>query len=105
MKIIISENQLGLIRRIGEIDRLIDPTMDLVYEWLQGGDQTRPLNMRDYDAFTSGVTTKLSHELANKTSLHGDKKVTLRNQMQQYIKNHYYEKIRDYFMSRLEQGK
>jgi hypothetical protein len=105
MKIIISENQLGLIRRIGEIERLIEPTMDLVCEWLQDNDRNRPLNMRDYEAFKSIVVTKLSNELANKTSLHGDKKVTLRNQMQVYITNHYYSKMRDYFMSRLEQGK
>lgn len=104
MKIIISENQLGLIRRMGEIERLVDPTMDLVYEYLQHGNPT-PLKMSEYDTFSLVVTSKLSNELANKTSLLGDEKVTLRNQIQRYITNHYYEKIRDYFMSRLDGGK
>ena len=101
MKVIISENQLGLIRRIGEIERLIDPTMDMVYEYLQGSNPS-PLEKRLYNPFESTVVMKLANELANKTRLIGDEKVTLRNQLQRYITNHYYEKIRDYFMSRLE---
>jgi len=101
MKVIISENQLGLIRRIGEIERLIDPTMDIVYEYLQGSNPS-PLEKRLYNPFESTVVMKLANELANKTRLIGDEKVTLRNQLQRYITNHYYEKIRDYFMSRLE---
>ena len=102
MKVIISENQLGLIRRIGEIERLIDPTMDGIYSYLQGIDQSKSLKMRDYDAFESMVVMKLSNDLANKTRLIGDQKVTLRNQLLRYIRNEYYSKIRDYFMSRLE---
>jgi len=101
MKVIISENQLGLIRRIGQIERLIDPTMDEVYSYLQGGNPS-PLEKRLYRPFESTVVMKLANELANKTRLIGDEKVTLRNQLQRYITNHYYEKIRDYFMSRLE---
>jgi hypothetical protein len=101
MKIIISENQLGLIRRTSEIERLIDPTMDMVYEYLQGGDLS-PLEKRLYGPFESTVVMKLANELANKTRLSGDEKVTLRNQMQRYITNEYYTKIRDYFMSRLD---
>jgi len=104
MKIIISENQLGLIRRFSEIERLIDPTMDSVYEYLQGGTSS-PLERRLYGPFESTVVMKLANELANKTRLLGDEKVTLRNQMQRYITNHYYEKLRDYFMSRLDQYK
>jgi hypothetical protein len=103
MKVIISENQLGLIRRIGEIERLIDPTMDLVYSYLQGGNSS-PLEKRLYRPFESTVVMKLANELANQTKLIGDEKVTLRNQIQRYITNHYYEKIRDYFMSRLEKN-
>ena len=104
MKIIISENQLGLIRRIFEVERLIDPTMDMVYEYLQGSNPS-PLEKRLYNPFESTVVMKLANELANKTRLIGDEKVTLRNQLQRYITNHYYEKIRDYFMSRLDNNK
>jgi hypothetical protein len=101
MKIIISENQLGLIRRMNQIERSIYPTMDLVYEYLQGGNSS-PLEKRLYGPFESTVVMKLANELANQTSLLGDEKVTLRNQMQRYITNEYYTKIRDYFMSRLD---
>ena len=103
MKVIISENQLGLIRRISEIERLIDPTMDEIYSYLQGGNSS-PLEKRFYRPFESTVVMKLANELANQTKLIGDEKVTLRNQIQRYITNHYYEKIRDYFMSRLEKN-
>jgi hypothetical protein len=103
MKVIISENQLGLIRRIGEIERLIDPTMDGVYSYLQGGNSS-PLEKRIYRPFESTVVMKLANELANQTKLIGDEKVTLRNQIQRYITNEYYSKIRDYFMSRLEKN-
>jgi hypothetical protein len=101
MKIIISENQLGLIRRMNQIERSIYPTMDLVYEYLQGSNSS-PLEKRLYGPFESTVVMKLANELANQTSLLGDEKVTLRNQMQRYITNEYYTKIRDYFMSRLD---
>jgi len=101
MKVIISENQLGLIRRIGEIERLIEPTMDGVYSYLQGGNPS-PLEKRLYRPFESTVVMKLANELANQTKLTGDQKVTLRNQIQRYVTNEYYSKIRDYFMSRLE---
>jgi hypothetical protein len=102
MKIIISENQLGLIRRISEIEMLMGPTMDEVYEYLQGSDPS-PLEKRLYGPFESTVVMKLANQLANKTRLIGDEKVTLRNQLQRYITNEYYTKIRDYFMSRLTQ--
>jgi hypothetical protein len=61
MKVIISENQLGLIRRISEIERLIDPTLDEIYSYLQSIDQSNSLKMRDYDAFESTVVMKLSN--------------------------------------------
>lgn len=103
MKILISENQLGLIRRIGEIERLIDPTMDGVYSYLQGTYNT-PLDKRLYRSFESTVVMKLANELANQTKLTGDQKVTFRNQIQRYVTNEYYLKIKDYFMSRLEKN-
>jgi len=101
MKIIISENQLGLIRRISKIEKLLDPTMDSVYEFIQFGDNT-PLRINDYDAFTSSVAMKLANELVNETNLQGDKRITLRNQMQRFILNNYYTKMREYFLGRMK---
>lgn len=101
MKIIISENQLALIRRLGEIEILINPTMDSVYDFLQYGNPT-PLKMNEYDVFTSSVAMKLANEITNRSKLYGDEKITLRNQIQRTILNNYYSEMRNYFMSRLK---
>ena len=102
MKIIISENQLSYIRRLSEVDRLIDPLMNDVYDYLQGENKYKPLNMRDYDTFESTVSMKLSNELANKSSLYGDDRVTLRNRLLRHIRNEYYTQIRDYFKQKIK---
>lgn len=44
MKVIITENQHRLLRRVSEIEHIIEPVMDLTYEYLQGEDPS-PLNM------------------------------------------------------------
>jgi hypothetical protein len=102
MKIIINEYHLGLLRRIGMIEDLIDSTMDMVYEYLQGNDLIKPLYPKDYDVFQNTTVMKLANQLANQTSLVGDEKVILRNQLQRYITNEYRQKMRDYFHGRFE---
>jgi hypothetical protein len=102
MKIIINEYHLGLLRRIGMIEDLIDSTMDMVYEYLQGNDLIKPLYPKDYDVFQNTTVMKLANQLANQTSLVGDEKVVLRNQLQRYITNEYRQKMRDYFHGRFE---
>ena len=104
MKIIITENQYRLLRRQSEIANQIAPTMDLTYEWLQNG-QTYPLNRREYDAFISTVAMKLANQIANESGIHGDEKVTLRNQMLHYIKNNHGSEIKDYFFDRVDNFK
>ena len=102
MKIIISENQFSFIRRMSEVERLIDPLMDDVYTYLQGDDKVTPLPMRLYDVFISTLVMKMANQIANNSSLHGDDKVTLRNRLQRYITNNYGSNIRDYFSNKLE---
>jgi hypothetical protein len=101
MKIIINEYHLSLIRRVSQIEDLIDPTLDLVYEYLQGHDIVKPLYSKHYDVFQSTTVMKLANQIANQTSLDGDEKVMLRNQLQRYITNEYQQKMRDYFFSRV----
>lgn len=110
MKIIINEHHLGLLRRVGMIEDLIDPTMDMVYEYLQGldiinADKIKPLHPKDYDVFQNTTVMKLANQLANQTSLVGDEKVMLRNQLQRYITNEYQQKMRDYFRDRIGDDK
>jgi hypothetical protein len=102
MKIIINEYHVGLIRRISEIERLIDPIMDEAYDFLRNNDVTKNLNKREYRLFENTVVMVLANKLANQTQLQGDEKVMLRNQLQRYITNEYQEKIRDYFNSMVE---
>jgi len=101
MKIIINEYHLGLLRRVSMIEDLIDPMMDNTYDYLKGNDLVSPLEKGLYSAFESMVVMSLANKLANQTSLVGDEKVTLRNQLQRYITNEYYQKIRDYFYDRV----
>jgi hypothetical protein len=105
MKIIINEYHLGLLRRVGMIEDLIDPIMDESYTYLQGNNVVSPLNKRDYRVFESAVVMVLANKLANQTSLEGDEKVTLRNQLQRYITNEYHQKMKDYFYDRIEGNK
>jgi hypothetical protein len=101
MKIIINESHLGLLRRVGIIEDLIDPIMDSVYDYLQGGDKARPIEKKYYPSFESSVAMKISNQLANETSLNGDEYVTLRNQLLRFTTNEYRQKMRDYFNGRV----
>ena len=101
MKIIINEYHLSLLRRVGMIEDLIDPMMDDTYTYLQGNDLVSSLGKESYKVFESVVVMALANKLANQTSLQGDEKVTLRNQLQRYITNEYQQKIRDYFYGRI----
>ena len=57
----------------------------------------------EYDEYVQGTNEMSDSKYIDDDDLDGDEKVTLRNQMQRYITNEYYTKIRDYFMSRLTQ--
>jgi hypothetical protein len=104
MKIIITENQHRLLRRVSEIEYMIEPTMDLTYEYLQGDDQS-PLNMEYYDAFIDVVTLKIANEIVNRTSFQGDEKEELKKQIKLFTQTNYISVIRDYFSSRLYKDK
>jgi hypothetical protein len=101
MKYIINEYHLGLLRRISMIEDMIYPMMDDAYTYLKGNDLVSPLEKGLYRAFESTVVMALANKLANQTSLEGDEKVTLRNQLQRYITNEYGSQIKDYFNSKL----
>lgn len=96
---------MGLLRRVGMIEDMIYPMMDDAYTYLKGNDLVSPLEKGLYRAFESTVVMALANKLANQTSLLGDEKVTLRNQLQRYITNEYQQKIRDYFYDRVGDNK
>jgi hypothetical protein len=102
MKIIITENQYSLMRRASQVENLIGPVMDNVYEYLQFGDPT-PLKMSEYDTFIQVITTKIPNQILNNESIFDpDKKEALKKQIQRFIETEYMDMIREYFYSRMD---
>jgi len=100
MKVIITENQNRLLRRVSEIEHLIGPMMDLVYEYMKNGNPS-PLNMFHYDMFIDFTTLKITKEIVNRTNFRGDDKIELETQIQRFIETEYIDVIREYFYSRM----
>jgi len=104
MKIIITENQYSLMRRVSQVEHSIRPVMDNVYEYLQFGNPT-PLNMSEYDTFIHVITTKISNQILNNESIFDpDKKEALKKQIQRFIETEYMDIIREYFYSRMDKN-
>jgi hypothetical protein len=101
MKVIITENQYSLMRRVSQVENSIRPVMDNVYEYLQFGNPT-PLNMGEYDTFIHVISTKISNQIINNESIFDpDKKEALKKQIQRFIETEYIDVIREYFYSRM----
>ena len=100
MKVIITENQHRLLRRVSEIEHIIAPTMDLAYEYLQGDDPS-PLSFFFYDTFIGFITLKIANEIVNRTNFNEDEKEELRKQIIRFIETEYIDMIREYFYSRI----
>lgn len=102
MKVIITENQYSLMRRVSQVENSIRPVMDNVYEYLQFGNPT-PLNMGEYDTFIHVISTKISNQIINNESIFDpDKKEALKKQIQRFIETEYMDIIREYFYSRMD---
>ena len=102
MKIIITENQYSLMRRVSQVEHSIRPVMDNVYEYLQFGNPT-PLNMGEYDTFIHVISTKIANQIINNESIFDpDKKEALKKQIQRFIETEYMDIIREYFYSRMD---
>jgi hypothetical protein len=104
MKVIITENQHRLLRRVSEIEHIINPIMDLAYEYLQGEDPS-PLNMSIYDVFIHIITNKISNRILNRTHLEGYEKEHFKIEIKDFIMSYYGSVIRDYYTSRLNKGR
>jgi hypothetical protein len=102
MKIIITENQYSLMRRVSQVENSIRPIMDNVYEYLQFGNPT-PLNMGEYDTFIHVISTKISNQIINNESIFDpDKKEALKKQIQRFIETEYIDMVREYLYSRMD---
>ena len=102
MKVIITENQYSLMRRVSQVENSIRPVMDNVYEYLQFGNPT-PLNMGEYDTFIHVISITISNQIINNESIFDpDKKEALKKQIQRFIETEYIDMIREYLYSRMD---
>jgi hypothetical protein len=87
MKYIITESQTKFIRRYNEI-------RDRIYEYLLGHN-IHPMNK--FDDFLTEIAWDVSTDIVNKTSVKGDESVIFRNQMIRFIKNNFYDELKEYW--------
>ena len=101
MKIIISENQSRLIRRMNMVENMLYPTMETVYNAFLETNYNKPVNNDRLDTFMLIISAHISTKIVEDSHVgEGDDMIILRNQLQNYIKNHYYTEMRDYFNER-----
>ena len=90
MKIIITENQLRLIRRLPEIKS----NMDYFMSFLLKKDYYHNLS---FDNFILTVAENVAVNIVNDMGLIGDEWVIFRNQIKQFIRSNLYEDIKNFW--------
>jgi hypothetical protein len=98
MKVILTENQHRLLRRVPEIEDIIEPIMDNIYKYLQGDDPD-PLSMGIYDMFINMIREKIANRILYRTDLEGDKREDFKKEIKDFIMSNYGSVIRDYYNS------
>jgi len=97
MKYIITETQYRVIRRREEMKKLIDDSLTLIGE--QNG-----FDRRGWDIPLSNliliIAEYVSNNMASSSNLGGDEFITFRNQIKLYIRNNFYEYIKEFLESR-----
>jgi hypothetical protein len=92
MKYIITENQYRLLRRDSDIEHRIDN--QLMIAKLQND-----LDNISLEHLILNISENVAVEMANESNLDGDKYIIFRNQIKQYIRNSFYEHIKEYWES------
>jgi hypothetical protein len=90
MKYIITENQYRLLRRDSDIKHRIDN--QLMITKLQND-----LYNLSLEHLILNISENVAVEMANESNLEGDKYIIFRNQIKQYIRNAFYEHIKEYW--------
>jgi hypothetical protein len=90
MKIIITESQLRLIRRIPEIKSQMDEFM----EFFSQKDYYHNLS---FNNFVLTVAENVGDIIATNNGLTGDEWVIFRNQIKQFIRNYFYEDMKNFW--------
>jgi hypothetical protein len=98
IKYIITENQYRLIRRESEMKKLIDDSLELID--LQNDLTRRGWNVIPLQNLSLIVAEYVSNTIATKSNLDGDDYVIFRNQIKQYIKNNFYDYLKEFWESK-----
>jgi len=98
IKYIITENQYRLIRREAEMKKLIDNSLELID--LQNDLTKRGWNVIPLQNLSLIVAEYVSNTIATESNLDGDDYVTFRNQIKQYIKNNFYDYLKEFWESK-----
>jgi hypothetical protein len=98
IKYIITENQYRLIRREAEMKKLIDDSLELID--LQNDLTRRGWNVIPLQNLSLIVAEYVSNTIATESNLDGDDYVTFRNQIKQYIKNNFYDYLKEFWESK-----
>jgi len=98
IKYIITENQYRLIRREAEMKKLIDNSLELID--LQNDLTRRGWNVIPLQNLSLIVAEYVSNTIATESNLDGDDYVTFRNQIKQYIKNNFYDYLKEFWESK-----
>jgi hypothetical protein len=98
MKYIITESQYKIIRRREEMKKLVDDSLSLIGE------------QNNFDRVGWGglplsnliliVVEYVSDKIASSSNLGGDEYITFRNQIKLYIRNNFYEYIKEFWDSK-----
>ena len=97
-KYIITENQYRLIRREAEIKKLIDDSLELIDS--QNDLTRRGWNVIPLQNLSLIVAEYVSNTIATESNLDGDDYVIFRNQIKQYIKNNFYDYLKEFWESK-----
>lgn len=92
MKYIITENHYKLLRRFAEIEKEVDQTLNTIVDQ----NSISELKALPLENLIMLVSSYVSIEIADKANLQGDDYVTLRNQVKQYVKNNFRDKIKSF---------
>ena len=98
MKYVITESQYRLIRRREEMKMLVDDSLSLIGE--QNGLDKRGWDVIPLSNLILIVAEYVSQTIALSSNLGGDEYITFRNKIKQYIKNNFYEHIKEFWESK-----
>ena len=99
MKYIITESQYRLLRRHEQIKDLIDNSLEII--GIQNGFGKRGWkNVIPLQNLILIVADYVGGKIAEESNLDNDDFVTFRNQIKQYIKNNFYDYIKEFWESK-----